>query len=317
MRAIAIHEFGGTETLKLEDLPTPEPAAGEVRIRIFASGINPVDWKIRQGMLSKGFPHVFPVIPGWECAGIIDAVGEGAIRFRRGDAVYAYTRKPTVQGGTYAEYVVVPETSVAEKPAMHLFHEAASVPLAGLTAYQALFRKHEDVGPGRTVLVHAASGGVGMFGVQLAKNAGARVIGTAGPDNQAFIRSLGVDFAIDYRQEDFRDAVRRIAPEGVDVVFDCVGGETQPKSYDIVKPGGRLVSVVDTPKADEAKAKGLAEAYFHFVEPSAAELKILADLIDSGKLRTHVSSILPLAEAALAQQKSQEGRTRGKTVLVL
>jgi NADPH:quinone reductase-like Zn-dependent oxidoreductase len=317
MRAIAIEQFGGPETLKLMDLPTPEPAAGEVRIRVVASGVNPVDWKIREGKLAKALPHHFPLVPGWECAGVVDAAGEGASRFRRGDAVYAYTRKPAVQGGTYAEYVVVPESFVADKPASLLFHEAAGVPLAGLTAYQALFRKHGDVGPGKTVLVHAASGGVGMLGVQLAKNAGARVVGTAGPDNQDFIRSLGVDHAVDYRAVDFRTAVREIAPGGVDVVFDCVGGETQAKSYDIVAQGGRLVSIVDTPKVDEAKAKGLREAHYHFVEPSSDELRALAEMFDAGKLRTYVSAVLPLAEAREAQQRSHEGRTRGKLVIAL
>ncbi|MDC3955757.1 NADP-dependent oxidoreductase [Polyangium jinanense] len=316
MRAIAIEQFGGPETLTPMDLPTPEPRPGEVRIRIAASGINPVDWKIREGYLAKALPHRFPLIPGWECAGTIDALGAGVSRFQRGDVVYVYTRKPEVQGGTYAEFVVVPESIVAAKPKSLLLHEAASVPLAGLTAYQALFRRAPGVGPGRTVLVHAASGGVGMFGVQLAKHAGATVIGTAGPDNQDFIRSLGVDHPIDYRAGDVRAAVRAIAPEGVDVVFDCVGGETLSLSYELVKPGGRLVSVVDTPNADEARARGI-EAYYHFVEPNAEELAKLGELLDAGKIRTHVSSILPFAEAALAQEKSREGRTRGKAVLVL
>jgi NADPH2:quinone reductase len=317
MRAIAIEQFGGPETLKPMDLPTPEPGAGEVRIRIASAGINPVDWKIREGYLAKMLPHHFPLVLGWECAGVIDAVGEGASRFQRGDAVYAYTRKPEVQGGTFAEYVVVPESFVARKPEKLLFHEAASVPLAGLTAHQALFRNQSDVKAGATVLVHAASGGVGMFGVQLAKHAGAKVIATAGPDNQDFIRSLGVDHAVDYRAGDFREAVRKIAPEGVDVVFDCVGGETQGKSYEIVKKGGRLVSVVDTPKQEEAQKHGLREAYFHFVEPSSEELAALGKLLDAGTIRTHVSAIFPLADAAHALVKSREGRTRGKAVLVL
>ncbi|MDI1445697.1 NADP-dependent oxidoreductase [Polyangium sp. 6x1] len=315
MRAIAIEQFGGPETLKPVDLPTPEPGPGEVRIRIAASGINPVDWKIREGYLTKALPHRFPLIPGWECAGTIDALGMGTSRFERGEAVYVYARKPEVQGGTYAEYVVVPESFVAAKPKSLLLHEAASVPLAALTAYQALFRR-PGVGPGATVLVHAASGGVGMFGVQLAKNAGAKVIGTAGPDNQDFIRSLGVDHAIDYRAGDVRAAVRAIAPEGVDVVFDCVGGETLALSYELAARGGRLVGVVDTPNQDEAKARGI-DAYYHFVEPNGEELATIGALLDAGKIRTHVSAIFSLADAALAQEKSREGRTRGKAVIVL
>jgi NADPH:quinone reductase-like Zn-dependent oxidoreductase len=315
MRAIAIEHFGGTETLTEMDLPTPEPEAGEVRIRIAASGVNPVDWKIREGMLKQVFPHRFPLILGWEAAGVIDAAGSGADRFRRGDAVFAYTRKPEIHGGTYAEYVVVPESFVAPMPRSLLFHEAASVPLAGLTAFQALFRE-PGVTAGATVLVHAASGGVGMFAAQLAKSAGATVLGTTGPVNQDFIRSLGVDHPIDYRAGDFREAARAIAPGGVDVVMDCVGGETLEKSYDVVKDGGRIVSVVTPPDPAFAAARGV-RAHYHFVEPSSRELSELGDRIDSRKVRTHVSAIFSLRDAALAHLKSHDGHTRGKNVLVL
>lgn len=315
MRAIAIERFGGPETLTLMDVPTPEPAAGEVLIRIVASGINPVDWKIREGMLQKALPHRFPLIPGWEAAGVVEAEGGGTSRFRRGDAVFAYTRKPEVHGGTYAQYVVVPESYVAPMPKSLLFYEAATVPLAGLTAYQALFR-HKDVVDGATVLVHAAAGGVGLFGVQLAKGAGARVIGTAGPQNQDFLRELGVDHAIDYTAGDFREAVRAICPGGVDVVFDCVGGDTLKRSFDVVKEGGRIVSIVDTPSAEEAARRGV-RAHYHFVEPNGQELGDLGDRIDQGQVRTYVSAVFPLAAAAEAQEKNRERHTRGKVALIV
>lgn len=315
MRAIAIERFGGPETLKPVDVSPPAPKAGEVQIRIVASGINPVDWKIREGYLQKMFPHQFPLILGWEAAGFIEATGEGASRFRRGDAVYAYTRLPEVQWGTYAEYVTVPESFVAPKPSSLLFHEAAAVPLAALTAYQGLFGK-PGVGKGTTVLVHAASGGVGHFAVQIAKSVGAVVLGTAGKSNQAFIQELGVDHAIDYSAGDFRDAVRRVAPGGIDLALDFVGGETLTKSLDIVKRGGRLLSIAGQPDAAEAEKRGIV-AHYHFVEPSGEDLVKLGALADEGKLRPHVSSIFSLNDAAKALIQSQEGRTRGKTVLVM
>lgn len=315
MRAIAIDRFGGTDTLRVAHLPDPKPRTGEVLVRIVAAGVNPVDWKIREGFLQKAFPHHFPLVPGWEAAGFIEAAGEGARRFARGDAVYAYTRLPEVQHGTYAELIALPESFVARKPAALLFHEAAGVPLAGLTAYQALIRPG-DIGPGSTVLVHAAAGGVGHLGVQIAKSTGARVIGTASAVNRAFVERLGVDHVIDYKAGDFRDAVRAIVPEGVTVAFDTVGGEVGRRSLDVVAKGGRLVSVVDRPAPEEAEKRGVRAAY-HFVEPSGAELDRLSALADEGKLRVHVSSILPLAEAAEAHVKSREGRTRGKIVLAI
>jgi NADPH:quinone reductase len=314
MRAIAIERFGGPETLQLVDLPDPTPRAGEVLIRILAAGINPVDWKIREGFLQQRLPHRLPVIPGWEAAGVVEATGEGATRFRRGDAVWSYTRLPEVHDGAYAELLAVPETSVARKPDRMFFHEAGAVPLAGLTSYQALLRAG-DVKPGATVLVHAASGGVGHLAVQIAKSAGATVIGTAGKANQDFIKSFGVDHAVDYTAGDFRDAVRAIAPEGVTVAFDTLGGDVQAKTYDVVAKGGRLVSIASPPDAAAAEKRGF-RAQYHFVEPSAADLDRLAELVDQGKLRVHVSSILPLSAAAEGQIKSREGRTRGKSVLV-
>jgi NADPH2:quinone reductase len=315
MRAIAIDRFGGPDTLQLKTLPDPAPQAGEVLVRVAAAGVNPVDWKIREGFLEKRLPHRFPVIPGWEAAGVVEATGPGASRFQRGDAVWTYARKPEVHGGTYAELLVVPETSVAPKPSSMLFHEAGAVPLAGLTAYQALLRAG-DIAAGTTVLVHAAAGGVGHLAVQLAKNAGAVVLGTAGAHNLDFIRSLGVDHAIDHRAGDFRDAVRKLYPDGVQVVFDTVGGDVLAKSYDVVAKGGRLVSIASPPDAAEAGKRGIRGQY-HFVEPSAPDLDALRAQADAGKLRVHVSALYPLADAAAAQEKSREGRTRGKIVLVL
>jgi len=315
MRAIAIERFGGPETLKSMNLPAPQPKAGEVLIRTAVSGVDPVDWKIREGFLQKSFPYRFPLILGWELAGVVEEAAEGATRLRRGDAVYAYARLPELHWGTYAELIALPEANVALKPRSLLFHESAAIPLAGLTAWQCLFRK-PGVGPGTFVLIHAAAGGVGHLAVQLAKHAGATVIGTAGKANQVFIREIGVDYPIDYTAEDFRHAVRRIRPEGVDVVLDTVGGDVLRRSYDVVARGGRLVAIVDRPDPAEAERRGI-QAYYHFVEPSGEELARLAALADEGKLCPYVSVVYPLAAAAEAQEKSRQGHTRGKIVLVL
>ena len=220
MKAISIVEFGDADVLNLVDCPRPTIGAGEVLIRAAASGVNPVDWKIREGRLKGAFPHEFPLIPGWEVAGVIAELGDGVTGFTAGESVWAYARKPVVQGGTYAEYVVLPHTSVAHMPEGMLFHEAAAVPLAGLTAWQCLFDGDHPLRAGQTVLIHAAAGGVGHMAVQFAKSVGATVIGTAGPDNQAFVQALGTDQAINYRAADFCEAIRKEHPNGIDLVLD-------------------------------------------------------------------------------------------------
>lgn len=314
MRAIAIESFGGPEKLKLMGLPRPKPGKGEILVRVVAAGVNPVDWKIREGSYKGLFPHVFPVIPGWDVAGVVEELGDGAARFRKGDKVWAYARKPVVQWGTYAEYVTLTETSAAAVPSKLLFEEAASVPLAALTALQAT--EKAGVRTGMTVLIHAAAGGVGHFAVQLARNLGAKVFGTAGPANQEFVLGLGAEGVIDYTREDFREALRRLSPEGVDAVLDAVGADTLSRSFDVLKPGGRLVSIVEQPDASEARQRGVRVESL-FVEPNGEQLAMLAGLVGRGKLRTHVSRIYPLARAADAQRESQTGHVRGKLVLAL
>jgi NADPH2:quinone reductase len=315
MRAIAIEEFGGPEKLKLMDLPRPRPEKGEILIRVVAAGVNPVDYKIREGMLKDLMPHAFPLIPGWDVAGVVEEQGEGAGRFRRGDRVWAYARKPTIQWGCYAEYVTLPEENVALMPAKLLFEEAAAIPLAALTAYQALFGK-PGAEAGSKVLVQAAAGGVGHFAVQLAANAKMEVIGSGGSSNQSFILEMGAGGSIDYKKEDFVEAAKRFNPDGYDLVLDAVGGETLTKSFQLLKPGGRLVSIVEEPSAELAEEHGIS-ADFIFVEPDAEQLDLLARLVDKGKLTTHVQKIYPLAEALGAQKELAAGHVRGKLVLNL
>ncbi len=315
MRAIGIEEFGGPERLVPMDLPDPHPGPGEVVVRVVAAGVNPVDWKIREGLLRDRIPHVFPLVPGWDLAGTVEEIGDDVTRIRKGERVFAYARKPVVQWGTYAELVVVPETSVAPMPSRLLFEEAAAVPLAALTAYQSLFGR-AGIARGNVVLIHAGAGGVGHFAVQLASNAGARVLATAGAGSQEFLLGLGASVAIDYTREDWSEAVDRFSPEGVDFVFDTVGGETQKLSFDVLKPGGRIVGIVTPPDPTLAR-KRRVDASYVFVEPSASQLATLGAMCDAGKLKPNVQRIFPLADAAEAQRLSQAGHVRGKLVLAL
>lgn len=313
MRAIAIKEFGGRDNLKLLDLPVPVPKEDEVLVQIKAAGVNPVDWKIREGMLKDRLPHEFPLILGWDAAGVVAAKGRKSNRLAEGDEVFAYCRKPIVKDGTYAEFIALAEDNVALKPKSMPFAEAATVPLAALTAYQALF----DAGKlkaSETVLIHAAAGGVGSFAVQLASNCGARALGTASDGHHEYLLDLGLDVHIDYNAGDFREATRAACPDGVDLVFDCVGGDTLQASADIIKPDGRVVSITDPSGVDQLAGRGI-DAGFVFVEPIRAELESIAEMIDAGKLHTYLSASLGLDEAAKAHELSETGHTRGKIVL--
>jgi len=289
MRAIAIEGFGGPERLQAMDLPRPAPARGEVLIRVVSAGVNPVDCKIREGLLADRVPHAFPLIPGWDAAGVVEALGESAGRFRKGDRVWSFARGPVVQHGCYAEFVAVPEDQVARMPAGLLYEEAAAVPAAALTAFQCLFDS-PGVGPGSRLLIHAAAGGVGHYAVQLAREAGAEVWGTAGPSNQGFVMELGARRAIDYSAGDFSEAARRDCPGGFDLVLDAVGGETLARSHGLVRPGGRLVSIVEEPDAGLAR-KGGFSTRFVVVRPDADQLGALTRLVDGKRLRPHVQRI--------------------------
>jgi len=315
MRAVAIEEFGGADKLRPMDRPRPRPQPGEVLIRAVAAGVNPVDCMIREGRLRDRFPHEFPLIPGWDVAGVVDELGEATTRFRKGDRVWAYARKSTVQWGCYAEFVAVAENSVAPMPAKLLYEEAAGVPLAALTAYQVLFEA-ASLGHGSSLLVHAASGGVGHFAVQLARDAGAEVFGTAGPANQEFVLGLGAKVAIDYTREDFRDVVRRERPQGVDVVLCSLDDEVMHRSFEVLRPGGMLVSITGHPDQRLAEHYGVHVSY-GFVEPNGEQLRRLARQFDEGRLRTHVQRIFALADAAEAQTLVAQGHVRGKLVLNL
>ena len=306
MKAVSIYSYGGPDVLVYEDAPRPHPADGEVLVRVHAAGINPVDWKIREGHLKDMLHHTFPLVLGWDVSGVVEAVGSGLTRIKAGDEVFS--RPDIMRDGAYAEFIVIRESEVALKPKSIDHLHAAALPLGGLTGWQTLF----DAGglqPGQRVLIHAAAGGVGHLAVQLAKWKGAHVIGTAAERNHEFLRKLGVDQVIDYDTERFEEVI-----QPVDVVLDTMGGDTQARSCKVLKRGGILVSIASPPSAETAAAQGVRQA-FVFTQPNAAELTEIAQLADADKLKVIVETVLPLSDATRGQELSQRGHTRGKIVL--
>ena len=306
MRAIRIHHYGGPEVLQDEEAPRPEPQAGEVLVRVHAAGVNPVDWKVREGHMKDFWPHKFPLVLGWDASGTVEEVGPGVSRFKIGDEVYSVT-DPT-RDGAYADYIVIREGELALKPNSLHHIRAAAVPLAALTAWQSLFDTAQ-LQPGQRVLIHAGSGGVGHLAVQLAKWKGAYVFATASTKNQDSLRELGVDQAIDYTKQRFEDAARNI-----DIVLDTIGGETQDRSWSVLRKDGFLVSIVQPPSEEKAEELGV-RAVFVAGHPSGTQLAKIAKIIDSGKLAPIIDRILPLSEAGRAHELSQSGHTHGKIVL--
>ncbi len=306
MKAVRIHSYGGPETLVYEDAPRPEPAADEVLIRVHAASVNPVDWKIGSGFGKENFKHHLPLILGWDVAGTIEAIGSDVKQFQPGDVVYGYTS--LFRDGTYAEFTVAKETEIALKPASLDFVQAAAIPVVALTARQALF-DIAGLTTNQRVLIHGASGGVGSMGVQLAKAKGIYVIGTASAHNADFLRQLGTDEIIDYQKTKFETVV-----QDIDVVLDTVGGDTQERSFGVLRKDGFLVSTVSPPSQEKAAQYGVRSAMVN-VQPNAAQLNEITGLLESGKLNIRVETVLPLSEARQAHEMSQSGRTRGKIVL--
>ncbi|MFE9243238.1 NADP-dependent oxidoreductase [Nocardiopsis sp. NPDC006938] len=303
MKAIALQQYGSADDLSLVDLPDPKVAPGEVLIRVRAAGVNPVDWKLAAGGLDPVMEAAFPLIPGWDVAGVVEAVGFDAGEYAVGDEVYGYVRKDWARNGSYAELVSASVRLIAPKPASLSWQEAAGVPLAGLTAFQSLQRV--AVGAGDTVLVHAAAGGVGAFGVQIAVDRGARVIGTASERNHEYLRELGAE-PVTYG-DGLAERVRELAPGGVDAVLDFVGGGVA--ELPVTDRPDRVVSIADP------GVLALGGQYV-WVRPDHDDLVELAGLADRGALSVHVDREFPLAEAAEAWRLNQTGRTRGKIVLV-
>lgn len=311
MKAMIIEEFGGIDKIKLADVPTPEPQAHEILIKIAYAGVNPVDWKIREGMLQGMLPHSFPIILGWDVAGTVESVGNEVSTYQVGERVYGYCRKPEVQHGCYAEYIVVDENAIAPIPQNVNFAQAAGIPLVGLTAWQSLF-DFADLQAGQTVLIHAGAGGIGSLAIQFAKHKGAVVYTTASAKNHDYVKSLGADHIIDYNTSDF---VEVIAAQGkIDVVYDTIGGETQEKSFALLKEGGALVSIVDGP-SEELAEKHKVKAGFVFVCPNTQQLREISQLLADGTVQIPAITEMKLEEAAEALRINREGHVRGKIVL--
>ncbi len=308
VQAIAIDGWGTADRLALRELPDPPVGPDTVLVRVRAAGVNPVDAKIREGHLAGAIPAHFPLVPGWDAAGVVVAAGPAVTGFAVGDEVIGYVRRDHLQYGSYAELVPAPQRCLAIRPSQASWVEAAGLPLAGLTAYQALRRA--GTGAGDTVLVHGASGGVGHLAVQVARALGAtRVIGTAGPANHDFVRSLGAEPVA--HGDGLADRLRALAPDGVDVALDLFGGAALDVSAALLSRPARLVSV-----ADPEHVTRLGGSYL-FVQPSTADLGLLAALVDAGRLTVHIERVLPLAQAADAHRLVEAGHVRGKVVLAV
>jgi NADPH2:quinone reductase len=313
MRAVVLPRFGPPEVLEVQDVPRPEPKPGEILVRLVASATNPVEAKIRA---SGGWSRIpLPAVIGYDGAGVVEALGSGVSDFAVGDAVF-FT--PEIFGnphGTHAEYTVVPAALAARKPPGLGFVEAASMPLAAGTAYEAIVRRLA-VTVGETVLIHGGAGGVGSFGVQLARAAGARVLATAGAANQDLLRQLGADVAIDYAKDDLGAVVHRETEgRGVDAVLDTVGGELVARSVMATRPFGRLATIL--PPQGALTQLYLRNQALHgvFLVRERSRLEALARLAERGQLRPLVEEVLPLAEVVKAHRRLDSGHGRGKTVL--
>ncbi|MEU3877216.1 MULTISPECIES: NADP-dependent oxidoreductase [Streptomyces] len=309
MKAISQHTYGGPEVVERIETDRPVPGPSEVLVRVRAAGMNPTDWKHRQG---AGFLDRLPLTLGWDVSGVVEEVGWGVTLHQPGDEVFGMLPYP-YGVGSFAEYVVAPARALVRKPETIDHVQAGAIPLAALTAYQVLVDA-ADVRPGQRVLIHAAAGGVGHFAVQIAKARGAYVIGTASAPKHALLRELGADEVIDYRTEDFT------AIEPVDVVFDTIGNETATRSVDVLKPGGQLINIAirDFPDdlAERAAARG-ARAYPLLVEADQAGMRAIADLVREGKLKAVVEAVFPLEDAAKGHALGDTGRVTGKVVLTV
>jgi NADPH:quinone reductase-like Zn-dependent oxidoreductase len=304
MKAVVAHEYGGPEVLKYEDAPRPDPKENELLVRVIACGVNPADPLVVTGRLAKEFGTHLPLIPGYDVAGVVEKTGAKVTKFRAGDAVYGYA----LFGGGWAEYAVLAENEAAIKPKGVTFTDAAAVPLAALTAWQALI-DIAKLSAGQTVLIHGGSGGVGGFAVQIAKARGARVIATASTANQDLLKQLGADVAIDYTKTKFENVAKE-----VDVVLDPVGRDTLARSYAVVKKGGIITTLVQRPDQAQLDKYGIRGTSI-WGKPDGNELAEITKLIEAGKIKPVVSQTFRLADAAKATQQAETHHTRGKLVL--
>lgn len=314
MNGIGIRKYGGLEVLEELHLPTPDLSDDEILIEVKAAAINPVDWKIREGYLQKAIPYQLPLILGWDVAGIVKEVGASVDAFKAGDKVYS---RPDINlNGSYADEIVVKKHLVSHMPKNIGFAEAASIPLVGITAWQALI-DYANLKEGQKVLIHAGSGGIGTIAIQLAKSIGAFVATTTSTNNIEFVKGLGADCVIDYNSTDFSMILKEY-----DVVFDTLGGEILLNSYKILKPGGNLVTIfgspdMEIPQSELAIHKKIKTSYV-FTDPNSRQLDILTQYIESNKIKPVVSRCFPLTLEGVKEGHllSHTERVKGKLVLL-
>lgn len=305
MKAVQISSFGDRSVLELNDIEIPTPAANEVLIKVKCAAVNPVDWKIREGYLQPMLNHTLPLTLGWDVSGEVVAAGDQVTHLKPGDAVYS--RPEITKNGSYAEYMTVVADEVAIKPGSLSWQQAAGVPLTALTAWQSLYELAK-LAAGERVLIHAGSGAVGQFAIQLAKLRGAYVCTTTSSKNTDMVKSLGADRVIDYHEEDFSEL------RDIDVVFDTIGGDTLENSWKTLNKGGRLVSIAANPDEATAREHGVT-AFFCFVQPNREQLDQLSELADAGKLIVNIDSEFGLDEVAKAHERSETGRAQGKIII--
>lgn len=306
MKAIRMYDFGGPEVLTLEEVAKPVPGADEVLVKVFAAGVNPIDWKIRKGLRKDRFPVTLPLTPGWDVSGTVEETGENVDYFKRGDKVFG--RPDPTRDGAYAEYLTVKSDQLYFRPETMNHIQAAAVPLAGLTAWQGLF-EYGQLQPGQRVLIHAGSGGVGTWAVQFAKWAGAYVYSTTSFPNSTLVKELGADEVIDYKNERFEEKLTNI-----DLVLDTIGDDTQLRSLQVIRPAGKLVTTLKAEYEKEAKAKNISMISF-ITETRPTDLKAIGEIIDAGQVKSVISRIFTLNDAAEAQKLSESGHAKGKIIL--
>lgn len=303
MRAARFHTYGPPEVLVIEEVPRPVPEEGQVLVKVHAAGVNPIDWKVRAGYMEQYMPLQLPAIPGYDLAGVVEAVGSGVTEFAPGQEVFGRG------SGSYAEYAIAPATALAPKPANISFDQAATIPIGGVTAWVGLFDT-ADLQAGQTLLVQGAAGGTGSYAVQLGRWKGASVIGTASARNLETVRELGAEVAIDYTAT----RVESVA-SGVDVVFDTVGGETMEASWQLLKPGGILVEIAGMPSPEAAQQHGVRAGGVQAPPDISGILRRLAELVERGEVRTELGQVFPFEAAAQAHTSSETGHGRGRIVL--
>ncbi len=307
MKAVRFHTYGTPDVLIYEDAPKPEPAAGEVLVKVHATSVNPIDWNVRAGHMRGFREYPLPFILGWDVSGVVESAGAGVTRWKPGDEVYG--RPDIARNGAYAEYIAMKEGELARKPKSLDHVHSAAIPLAGLTAWQALFDT-AGLTPGQKVLIQAAAGGVGHLGVQFAKLKDLYVAGTASGSNQEYLKQLGCDLPIDYETTRFEDVAHDF-----DAVIESMGGEIRNRSWKVLKKGGILVALIGPPPSEpDAQAHGV-RASIIWVQAKPDQLAEIARLADSGKVQPEIAAVFPLRDAAYAHKMSETKHVRGKIVL--